>query len=295
LDGFLMKQKKFFRIGLMGRHVIDHVGETLTALISYLKQMKRTIVLEKETADLFEIENTDIVSAEHLKECCDLIIVVGGDGSFLNAGRIACDQGLPILGINRGHLGFLTDIKPTHLTEIGEVLEGQYSKEERFLLSMELYDQKDRILHLNALNDVVLSPGQSTHLTRFQVFLDDEFVCDQRADGMIVATPTGSTAHALSGGGPILHPGLDVMVLVPMQPHTLSSRPIVVSAKQTVELRISSENEHGPYLTCDGQGRWMAPCGSRILIRKKDKQLALIHPHSYCYFKTLREKLNWEG
>jgi NAD+ kinase len=112
---------------------------------------------------------------------------------------------------------------------------------------------------------------------------------------LIVATPTGSTAHALSGGGPILRPDLDVMVLVPMQPHTLSSRPIVVSGNSQVEIKISRKNEHGPYISCDGQGRWLAQSGSRLVIQKKEKQLSLIHPLSYRYFKTLREKLNWKG
>ncbi len=287
--------KKFFRIALMGRHSVEHVGQTLTALIDYLKSQDREVVLEHETASILDRKDLPVVFSNHLKEACDLVIVVGGDGSFLSAGRIACDQDLPVLGINRGRLGFLTDIKPTQLAEVGCVLEGHYVEEQRFLLTMGLYQGKKLLVHLDALNDVVLSPGQSTHLTKFKVYLDGLFVCNQKADGMIIATPTGSTAHALSGGGPILSPDLNVMVLVPMQPHTLSSRPIVVSGDRCVEIRINRQNEYGPYLSCDGQGRWLAPGGSRIVIQKKPKMLTLIHPLNYSYFKTLRDKLNWKG
>lgn len=287
--------KKFFRIALMGRHSIEHVGHTLTSLIDYLKSQGREVVLERETAGILNRDDLPVVFSNHLKAHCDLVIVVGGDGSFLNAGRIACDQDLPVLGINRGRLGFLTDIKPGHLSEVGKVLEGDYLEEKRFLLSMGIHKQSKLMVHLDALNDVVLSPGQSTHLTRFKVYVDGQFVCSQRADGMIIATPTGSTAHALSGGGPILCPGLDVMVLVPMQPHTLSSRPVAIAGDSRVEIKVSRQNEHGPYVSCDGQGRWLAPGGSRILVQKKPKQLTLIHPLNYNYFKTLREKLNWKG
>ena len=190
-----------------------------------------------------------------------------------------------MLGINRGHLGFLTDINPKELHRISDVLNGNYTREERFLLKTSLGI---------ALNDVVLLPGEA-QLIEFDIMINNQFVCQQRADGLIIATPTGSTAYALSGGGPILHPHLNAMVLVPMFPHTLSSRPIVIDSDAKIELIISEHKNKTANISCDGQQRIPVEPGTRITIEKHEKKLHLIHPDNYDYFATLREKLGWQS
>ncbi len=229
-------------------------------------------------------------SDQQIPAIIDLMIVIGGDGSLINAAHCALPRNLPVLGINRGRLGFLTDIHPTELSKIGDVLAGNYFAEKRFLLNA---THENTPLGI-ALNDVVLLPGDSTQLIEFDIHINDQFMCQQRADGLIIATPTGSTAYALSGGGPILHPHLNAIVLVPMFPHTLSSRPIVVEGDAKIELFIRNQNETSPCISCDGQHRIKVEPGSRISITKHENTLQLIHPKNYGYFETLREKLGWQ-
>ena len=194
---------------------------------------------------------------------------------------------VPILGINRGQLGFLTDINPDEATQkIDEVLEGKFTEEHRFFL-----ETADDEL---ALNEVVLLPGKdAARLIEFEIYIDKAFVCSQRSDGLIVSTPTGSTAYALSGGGPIIHPGLEAIALVPMLPHTLSMRPIVVSANSHIDIVIANDTETHPHVSCDGQSPVPVAAGGRISIQNSKKSLRLILPGNYEYFQTLREKLNW--
>ncbi len=179
---------------------------------------------------------------------------------------------------------------------MGEVLSGNFRKEKRMLLSTShFFNSKEKYTDI-ALNDVVLLPGDElAQMIEFDIIIDGHFVCHQRADGLIIATPTGSTAYALSGGGPILHPQLNAIVLVPMFPHTLSSRPIVVSGDANIELYISERNEASPYVSCDGQSRVKIAPGSHLHIERHEHMLQLIHPDSYEYFATLREKLGWQA
>jgi NAD+ kinase len=201
---------------------------------------------------------------------------------------------VPVLGINRGRLGFLTDINPNEIdNKVTEVLNGHYIEEKRFLLNVRIQAAKQKQTADIALNDVVLLPGDVAHMIEFSITINDQFVCNHRADGMIVATPTGSTAYALSGGGPILHPSLDALVLVPMFPHTLSARPIVVGAASVIQIKISDTNEKPPRLSCDGQKPIELPLGAIIEIQKNPQALRLIHPTDYNYFETLRLKLQW--
>jgi len=174
------------------------------------------------------------------------------------------------------------------------VLKGYYQEEKRFLLHCILEHNNEVITESVALNDVVVSPGKLSHMIEFETYINEEFVCSQRADGLIISSPTGSTAYALSGGGPILHPELNAIVLVPMFPHTLSSRPIVVDAKSLIEIHLGSDNETCPHLSSDGEKSIAIPPGSKIKINKHTQQLSLIHPKDYNYYKTLREKLHWE-
>ena len=289
-----MTGQTFHKILVMGRLGVADVPSTLLALKDYLQSLNVDIVVEKSTSPMMGKHKLPVVTSDKLPKDCDLIIVVGGDGSLLTAAHIALPSNLPVLGINRGRLGFLTDIHPDELTKISAILSGHYHEEKRFLLDLKI-TQEEKVLHENvALNDVVLLPGDIAQMIEFDITVSNEFVCSQRADGMIIATPTGSTAYALSGGGPILHPHLNAIVLVPMFPHTLSSRPVVVDGDSPIELRISDHNETSPYVSCDGLSRVAVPPGGRMYISKKRETLRLIHPIDYHYFTTLREKLGWE-
>ncbi|PMB54915.1 NAD(+) kinase [Coxiella endosymbiont of Rhipicephalus microplus] len=289
-----MQKPPFHRIVLMGRKGIDGASETLQALKKYLVSLNRTVLLEEHAANMMNDHNLTLLSGSQLKEKADLLIVVGGDGSLLNAAHIAVPQNIPVLGINRGRLGFLTDITPHELLKTNAILEGDYIEETRFLLEMTAEYKGKIITQGIALNDVVLLPGDVAKMIEFDISINDDFVCSQRADGLIVTTPTGSTAYALSGGGPILHPQLDAIALVPMFPHTLSSRPIVVQAHSQIKINISSHNKISPFISNDGQQRIALAVGGKIYIHKYKHLLHLIHPTDYNYYDTLRCKLDWE-
>ena len=277
----------------MGRPGVPGVSDTLHALVEYLSTQTVSIQIEKNTKPLLSQHDFPIADQTTLATQCDLIVVVGGDGSLLSAANLALPHQIPVLGINRGRLGFLTDISPSALVKVGAVIRGHYLSEQRLLVNAVIEDTPTQS-HRPALNDVVLLPGDVAHMIEFNIFVNHEFVCRQRADGLIVATPTGSTAYALSGGGPILHPTLSALVLVPMFPHTLSSRPIVVDGNSTVTITICKSNETTPYVSCDGQDRIPVHPGGKITIKKCEQSLTLIHPSDYQYFHTLRKKLGWE-
>ncbi|MEO8400940.1 MAG: NAD(+) kinase [Gammaproteobacteria bacterium] len=283
----------FKSIGIIGRVRNPGVKDTLRALIKYLEKLKLQIFIEEETADSLNEKSLSIIPREKLGKHCDLLIVVGGDGSLLHAAHIAINQDLPVLGINRGSLGFLTDILPTELEKIQAILKGQYFLEKRFLLttSIEIHDKN--LGQDDCLNEVAIIPDAIPHMIEFEIYIDDQFVCSQNSDGLIIATPTGSTAYALSGGGPILHPQLDAIVLVPMFPHSLSSRPIVVEGNRRINIIISPNNITSPRVSCDGRAYINTPPGCHITIKKKPQQLHLIHPMDYNYYEALRSKLHW--
>jgi NAD+ kinase len=283
----------FRKVALFGRQRVEGIEETLLAVRDYLANIPIEVVLEPDTAELIPDADLPVFSKDLICKNCDLLIVVGGDGSMLNAAHIAINYGLPVLGINRGRLGFLTDIRPDELYKVNEVLAGRYIEENRFLLQAEI-EMTDQVKKMIALNDVVLLPGNIAHMIEFEVRINNQVICTQRADGIIVATPTGSTAYALSGGGPILHPQLDAIVLVPMFPHTLSSRPIVVKSDSEITIHLSAQTEVSPRVSCDGQERIPLAAGGIIKIKKNPKTLRLIHPLDYNYYQTLREKLGWE-
>lgn len=234
------------------------------------------------------------VAASALASHADLLVVVGGDGSLLQAARVAAPQGLPVLGINKGRLGFLADISPDHIEEIDAILQGEYLLEKRALLVGKAYAKAALIAQEMALNDMVLDRQARVKMGEFDIFINDNFICRQRADGLIVSTPTGSTAYALSGGGPIVHPSLSVLTLVPMFPHTLSSRPIVIDANSEICLCVPDNLHQSPFkLSFDGQSSINLPLGSRVYVTALTHTLSLIHPKHYHYFTTLRKKLHW--
>lgn len=284
---------KFKNIAIIGRQNTIGVAKTLAALIKYLQAKEINVFLEQDTATILSHHKVPAVPREKLKKHCDLIIVVGGDGSLLSAARIAACQHLPVIGINRGDLGFLTDIPPNNIAKIDKILEGKFHEESRFLLTAKIENQNRSTAHNLALNDVVLLSYATGHIIEFAVYVDEQFLCNYRADGLIVATPTGSTAHALSSGGPILHPSLENIVIVPMLSHNLSSRPIVLKSDCHIKIVFNESNVTDLLILCDGQTQTMLQ-GRIIKISKAKEKLRLLHPIDYNYFETLRTKLNWE-
>lgn len=286
----------FRNIGLIGRLGSKAVIDTLKQLMRFLEERGLNVILDERIAEVMPGHGRQTCKRKMMGEICDLAIVVGGDGSLLGAARSLARSNIPVLGVNRGNLGFLTDISPLDIEErIAEVLEGNYSVDSRFLLDVSIRRKGESVGELVALNDCVLHPGKATRMIQFELYIEGQFVYTQRSDGLIVATPTGSTAYALSAGGPIMHPKLDALVLVPMFPHTLSSRPIVVSGNSELKLVISEENTTYPTISCDGQSDFSLVPGDVISIRKKSHKLRLLHPSDYNFYQTCREKLGWSS
>lgn len=286
----------FSKIGLIGKHTNPEVHSTLASLVSFLQAKGLEVILEENCAQIMSDLFVKHASKEALGGLCDLVIVVGGDGSLLNAARAVVDHGVPVVGVNRGRRGFLTDISPQALTQyLDPILTGSYLEEPRFLLEMQLWRNGVVIGEGIALNEVTLYSGDIARMLDFEVRINDQFVYRQRSDGFITATPTGSTAYALSGGGPILHPTLDAIVLVPMHPPILSSRPIVVDSHSTIELHLMPEILLHPRVSCDGQVHFDAHPDDKVIIRRKSQELRLLHPTDYDYYHTLRTKLGWSA
>ncbi|WP_303289078.1 NAD(+) kinase [Marinobacter sp. SS5-14b] len=285
---------QFRNIGIIGRMGSVKVVESLRQLKQYLIANDYQVIIEEDTSTMIPGHGLQVASKKLLGEICDLVIVVGGDGSLLGAARELAKSKIPILGVNRGRLGFLTDISPSDLEErLAQVLAGEYIEESRFLLDGHVERNGQPLGFGSALNDVVLHPGKSTRMIGFDLYIDGHFVYSQRSDGLIVATPTGSTAYSLSAGGPIMHPKLDAVVLVPMFPHTLSSRPIVVDGKSEIKLVIGETNETYPQISFDGQMNIACAPGDIIRITKKPFKIRLIHPTDHNFYATCRDKLGW--
>jgi NAD+ kinase len=285
---------QFRNIGVIGRMGSVKVVESLRQLKQYLINNNYHVIIEEDTSTMLPGHGLQVASKKLLGEICDLVIVVGGDGSLLGAARELAKSKIPLLGVNRGRLGFLTDISPSDLEErLEKVLQGEYIEETRFLLDGHVERNGQPLGFGTALNDVVLHPGKSTRMIGFDLYIDGHFVYSQRSDGLIVATPTGSTAYSLSAGGPIMHPKLDAVVLVPMFPHTLSSRPIVVDGKSEIKLVIGETNETYPQISFDGQMNIACAPGDIIRITKKPFKIRLIHPVDHNFYATCRDKLGW--
>ena len=286
--------EQFRNIGIIGRMGSARVLETIRRLKRYLIGRHLHVILEDRIAEMLPGHNLQTSSRKLLGEVCDLVIVVGGDGSMLGAARALAHHNVPVLGINRGSLGFLTDILPEQLeSQISEVLAGNYTVEQRFLLETEVRRAGVPIGQGDALNDIVLHPGKSTRMIEFELFIDGQFVYSLKADGLIIATPTGSTAYALSAGGPIMHPRLDAIVIVPMYPHTLSSRPIVVDADSELKGVIAEDMTIYPLVSCDGQNHVTCAPGDTLHIQRKPQKLRLLHPLDHNFYAVCRDKLGW--
>jgi len=284
----------FRNIGLIGRLGSVKVIETLRRLKKFLLAGGYHLILEENAATLIPGHGLQVCSVKMMREACDLVIVVGGDGSLLGAARDLAKSNVPLLGVNRGSLGFLTDISPDELeAKMTDVLNGEFIEERRFLLDVHIKRDGEPIAFGSSLNDIVLHSGKSMRMIGFDLFIEGQFVYSQRSDGLIVSSPTGSTAYALSAGGPLLHPKLEAIVLVPMFPHTLSSRPIVVDSNNEIKIVIGEANEIYPKISCDGQTHIPVAPGDSITITKKPQKIRLIHPKSHNFYHTCRTKLGW--
>ncbi len=286
---------QFACIGLVGRIGSESAYYSLQRLILFLQKKGVEILLDRETTEYMpNLHGLPLLSREELASRCDLAIVVGGDGSLLSSARSMCKTGVPVLGINRGRLGFLTDISPEEIErKVEPVLAGNYLSEYRFLLDMKLYRDGELLGEGCALNDVVLHPGRYIRMIEFELYINNEFVYRQRSDGLIISTPTGSTAYALSVGGPIMHPDLDAVVLVPLNPHTLSSRPIVVHGASEIRMIIGDQRDINPHVTCDGQTHIETQSGDELVVKKKPETICLIHPEDHDFYEVCRTKLGW--
>lgn len=284
----------FRTIGLIGKPNHQGANHTLVSLYHFLKKYPVEILVEERVAASLGVDDVQAVDLVDLGKNCDLAIVVGGDGNMLGAARVLARFGVAVLGVNRGNLGFLTDLSPESFQgPLAEVLSGNYVLETRNLLEIEVLRNQVIKSSNSAVNEAVLHADKVAHMIEFEAYINGEFVYSQRSDGLIVSTPTGSTAYSLSGGGPILTPELDAMCLVPMFPHTLSSRPLVVSGTSEILLKVAPSNDAHLQISCDSHVILAVMPGDDIVIRKHPKPLKLVHPPGYSYYHVLRNKLGW--
>ena len=284
----------FNTIGLIGKFGDPNVAGTLTQIAAYLRRRDLRILLDEASAKLMPPNSLEVANRRTIGRQCDLAIVMGGDGTLLNAARSLVDFQVPIVGVNLGRLGFLADVSPHEIPHrLEEVLTGQFREDERSLLHAQIVREGRSVTQAVALNDVVVHKRDVARMIEVDAFLNGQFLNAYRADGLIISTPTGSTAYALSGGGPIIHPALEAVVLVPICPHTLTHRPIVIGADNEIELLVNESNTTHTQVTCDGQISLAIKPGDRIVIRKKRRKLRLIHPTNHDYFELLRAKLRW--
>ncbi len=285
----------FQTVGVIGKRRDPQVAPALLALCNELGGLRRRVLIENESAELARSPpGIERGSRAQLAAACDLVVAVGGDGTLLSVARDMAPAGVPILGVHQGRLGFMVDVRPEDMREtLAKVFAGEHVREERLLLSARILREGVATPPTLAVNDVVVRNQASIRMLEFETWLDDEFISQHRADGFIVSSPTGSTAYALSGGGPVLHPALEAISLVPICPHTLSDRPIVVSARQRVGIVLRGSGNTEATATCDGQTSQRLLPGDCLEVRCADARLSLIHPKTYSYFNILRNKLHW--
>ncbi|MBD0788450.1 NAD(+) kinase [Vibrio sp. Y2-5] len=290
-------KKPFEVIAIIGKPRDQQAIQTHKELYQWLTTLGYSVFIDDRLKEILtDIPQDHFSSLIELGRKADLAIVVGGDGNMLGAARVLSRFDISVIGVNRGNLGFLTDLNPEDFqTHLQAVLQGEYMEEERFLLEAEVHRHGQVKSHNAALNEAVLHPGKIAHMIEFEVYIDDKFAFSQRSDGLIISTPTGSTAYSLSGGGPIVSPSLNAITLVPMFPHTLSCRPLVVDGKRRIKLVVSPDNRGTQEVSCDGQISLPVSPGDEVIIYQSPNVLKLIHPKDYSYYSVLRSKLGWSS
>ncbi len=285
-------EKAFRAVALIGKITSPAIREHVLALAEFLVGRGLDVRAEERTAGVFGIRQYGTVAIEATGAHADLAIVLGGDGTMLTAARALVGQGVPLLGVNKGRLGFLTDLTTdTMLGELDRILAGEFVLEQRILLGASVVRDGQVKSEGRALNDVVVSKGVEARLIDLDLTIDGDFVHRQRSDGLILSTPTGTTAYALSAGGPLLHPGLDAIALVPICPHTLSNRPFAISSASRVEITLAHADDARVHF--DGQLHAEICCGDKVVVQRLQHTLTLLHPRGHSHYAMLREKLNW--
>jgi len=285
-------QTPFRTVGLVGKYDKPAMHDPVCKLGKFLRGRGHDVLLASQTAERLNIRDCPHRNLHELAAESDVVVVMGGDGTMLSIARELASTGTPLIGINQGRLGFLTDITVDDMFDaVAEILSGQYVAEERILLNGQVRRAGERVFQATAFNDVVVGKGASGRVIDLEIAINSEFVNSQRADGLIVTSPTGTTAYALSAGGPIVHPTLEAVALVPICPHTLSARPIVVSSHSRIELTLTHAGDARVHF--DGQTHFDLASGDHVWIVRANRPITLLHPHSYSYYDTLRQKLHW--
>lgn len=286
--------ESFKSIAIIGKYMnqsaLQLMQKDLVELARHLSDKNIQVWIEENTAQYAEITGYKTSPLKNIGGEVDLVIVMGGDGTMLSVARSLKDVDVPLVGINRGRFGFLTDLRAEDmLLQIDRILAGEFTKEPRVMLEAKVKRDGQVFYADYALNDVVIK--SALRLIELEVTIDEKFVHKQRADGLIISTPTGTTAYAMSAGGPILHPNLHAISLVPICPHTLSNRPIAVHSDSQIEVTLMQFDD--AQLSFDGQFQVALAVGDKIIISRAEQTISLLHPSDYCYFDMLRNKLNW--
>jgi NAD+ kinase len=285
--------REFKTVGLWGRLGERAVAEPALQVLKHLKKRGITVFASADSDGNDAFGEATRVAERDLVPAVDLVVAVGGDGTLLHAARHVAGRDVPLLGVNRGRLGFLTDISPEHMLQaIDAILAGDYLAESRSMLAAKLDGRPDAQVLL-AVNDVVLQKGETGRMLDFTTVVDGVYVNTHRGDGLIVATPTGSTAYALSCGGPIIQPNVNALVMVPICPHTLSDRPLVLPSTSTVRVSLEHDTRGPAHVVCDGEELAKLGAGETVTIRLAAQTVTLLHPRDYNYYELLRSKLNW--
>ena len=285
-------KSSFKTVALIGKYKSPEVAAPLLKLARFLERRKVEVLMDRVAGSRAGRDRYPVLPLEELGRRADLAIVIGGDGTMLNIARTFAPHDVALIGVNQGQLGFLTDISvETMIGTIGAILDGKFVTEKRMLLEGRIRSRAQKASRALAFNDVVVSKGVEGNMVEFDARINGEFIYHQRSDGLIIATPTGSTAYALSAGGPIVHPSLRVIALVPVSPHTLSNRPIVVSSDSVIEIILSSDSDARAHF--DSHSHFALREGDRVMVKRYPHTISLLHPIGHSYYRMLREKLNW--
>jgi NAD+ kinase len=289
-----MKRSPIKTVGLFGKYQDTDVGKHVVRLGHFLHERGLKTIVDENTARVLPQTLGSALPLERIGDAIDLAIVIGGDGTLLHTARTLAEKGVPVIGVNQGRFGFLTDIALADMEpEVGRILDGDYEAESRLLLHAEIH-RGERVVHADrAFNDVIITKGDLARLMEYETYIGEQFVNSARGDGIIVATPTGSTAYAMSAGGPILQPTLPALALVPICPHTLSNRPIVVSADSIIKIVIFDLSGSHAHVTLDGQLNYRLEDGDHIIVKRDRHSVELLHPSGRNHYDVLREKLRW--
>ena len=284
--------QRFHHAALVGKYQANGIRPLLEEIAQFLVRQGLEVSFEHQTALNTGVTDFDALSLDEIGAQCDLAVVVGGDGTMLGIARELARYNLPVVGINQGRLGFITDLPIGQYRDaLAPLIAGDYEEDLRAMLEGEIWRDGECIFEGLSMNDVVVSRGATASMVELRIDIGDEFVANMRADGLIVATPTGSTAYALSAGGPILHPGIAGWVVVPIASHTLSNRPIVLP--DTADVRITVVAGRDASANFDMQGLASLLHGDQVRVRRSAHKVRFLHPRGWSYYATLRRKLRW--